>query len=86
VLVEISPSFLAGAVILALQGAVAWFLRSMAVDFKEVVRQTNGNIAEIAVLKDRAARSDAEIERLRDSQHTLRNDVQRWLNPRDSHE
>lgn len=56
------PTVLAGAVVLALQGAVAYFFKSMASDFKEMTKQVNSHDSRIAVLESSLNKIERKLD------------------------
>lgn len=56
------PTVLAGAVVLALQGAVAYFFKSMAGDFKEMTKQVNSHDSRIAVLESSLNKIERKLD------------------------
>lgn len=50
-----------GLVVAGMQGLVVFFLKQMASDFREMVKQTNQNKEDIAVLKDRVGRMERQL-------------------------
>lgn len=70
---------LAGAIILLLLGAIAWFLQGVAKDIKEAVRTINIHTAELAVINSRMTRLELETAQLREAKHDLSSQFQALL-------